>query len=191
MAKHEIEKVRLEPIRRKMQVAAKEFLTPQMLRIDFTSKDLAGFRSPSPDDHIKLFFPTSGQDSPAMRDFTPRAWDSVAGRFTLEFALHADGPAVTWAQAAAVGDLLEIGGPRGSTVVPDDFDWYLLVGDASALPSIARRLESLRPGVSTTAIVEVATAEEAQTFAMATACSARWLVPATVPSRTSRICLRR
>ena len=48
-----------------------------------------------------------------------------------------------WAQRAQVGDPLEIGGPKGSTVVPDDFDWYLLIGDATALPAIGRRLETL------------------------------------------------
>jgi NADPH-dependent ferric siderophore reductase len=36
-----------------------------------------------------------------------------------------------------VGDRLDIGGPRGSAVVPDDFDWYLLIGDEARRPPSA------------------------------------------------------
>ena len=60
-------------------------------------------------------------------------------------------------------------------MVTDDFDWYWLVGDAAALPSIARRLEALRPGVSATLIALVAGVEEQQTFSTETCCSVHWL----------------
>ena len=30
-----------------------------------------------------------------MRDFTPRAWSEKEGTFSLEFALHENGPAVS------------------------------------------------------------------------------------------------
>jgi NADPH-dependent ferric siderophore reductase len=66
--------------------------------------------------------------------------------------LHEGGAATTWAIGARPGDQLEIGGPRGSMVVHDTFDYYLLVGDETALPSIARRIEGLRPGVPVTVI---------------------------------------
>ncbi len=36
---------------------------------------------------------------------------------------------------------LDIGGPRGLAVVPDDFDWYWLIGDETALPAIGRFIE--------------------------------------------------
>jgi NADPH-dependent ferric siderophore reductase len=66
--------------------------------------------------------------------------------------------------AAKVGDALDIGGPRGSTVVPDDFDWYLLVGDETALPAMGRRVEELRPGVPVTTFAVVERTEERQAF---------------------------
>jgi NADPH-dependent ferric siderophore reductase len=81
-----------------------------------------------------------------MRDYTPRRYDPAAGELTIEFALHGDGPACRWAAAAQVGDTATIGGPRGSFIVPLDYDWHLLAGDASALPAIARRLEELPAG---------------------------------------------
>ncbi len=32
-----------------------------------------------------------------------------------------------------------MGGPRGSFIVPTEFDWHLLIGDDTALPAISRR----------------------------------------------------
>ena len=72
---------------------------------------------------------------------------AVGGTTTvIDFVLHGDGPAASWAANAVAGSLVGQGGPRGSLVVSDDFDWYLLAGDETALPSIARRLEELPPG---------------------------------------------
>jgi NADPH-dependent ferric siderophore reductase len=172
---HEITKIRREPVRRLLHVKSKEYVTPRMLRIVFESNELQGFDSPSPDDHIKIFLAGNADDQPIMRDFTPRAWDEAGKTFTLEFALHEHGPAAEWARAAQVGDPLPIGGPRGSTVVTDDFDWYWLIGDAAALPSIARRLEALRPGVATTVFALVPNEEEQQTFSTETLCTVHWL----------------
>jgi NADPH-dependent ferric siderophore reductase len=88
MQKHEITRVRKDSVRRTLQVAAKEHLTPRMLRIVFHSEALQGFDSPSPDDHIKIFLPANGDEKPISRDFTPRAWDLEAGTITIDFALH-------------------------------------------------------------------------------------------------------
>ena len=105
-----------------------------------------------------------------MRDFTPRSFDTEQGKLVIDFALHESGPATGWAVAAKVGDTLEIGGPRGSAVIPDDFDWYLLIGDETALPAIGRRVEELRPDVPVTTIAVIASLEETQTFKT----KARW-----------------
>jgi NADPH-dependent ferric siderophore reductase len=128
-----------------------------MLRIRFASHELGDFESAAPDDHIKLFLPDHGIEGgrPAMRDYTPRAFDTAAGTLTIDFALHEAGPATAWAMGAGPGDTIQIGGPRGSAVVADDFDWYLLIGDETALPAICRRIEELRSGVPIRAIVAV------------------------------------
>jgi NADPH-dependent ferric siderophore reductase len=149
--RHQTVRVRHELKRRLLTVTSTEFVTPQMRRIGFTSPELHDFTSASFDDHIKLFFPTGGE--PAMRDFTPRRFDTATNSLTIDFALHETGPATQWATTAAVGDTLLIGGPRGSSVVPDDFDWYLLIGDETALPAIGRRVEELRENVPVTTFV--------------------------------------
>ncbi|NKJ47974.1 NADPH-dependent ferric siderophore reductase, partial [Burkholderia sp. SG-MS1] len=64
--------------------------------------------------------------------------------------------AANWAAQAKVGQYLGIGGPRGSLVIPTAFDWHVLVGDDTALPAIARRLEELPAGARAAAVIEVA-----------------------------------
>lgn len=151
--RHRIQRLRHETRRRVVTVSTVTRLTPKMLRVDFASPDLVGFDSASPDDHVKIFVPDpAAPDGRSMRDYTPRRFDGLRGTLTIDFALHDAGPATAWALDAKPGDTLEIGGPRGSAVAPDDFDFYLLIGDETALPSIARRLEELRPHAPVTAI---------------------------------------
>jgi NADPH-dependent ferric siderophore reductase len=150
--RHQITRVRRETRLRTLRVGQVERLTPNMQRIRFASPDLHDFSSLAPDDHIKLILP-SPDGGTVMRDYTPRAFDPAEGQLTIDFALHQAGPATAWALQAEVGDTLGIGGPRGSNVVADDFDWYLLIGDETALPAIGRRLEELRPGVPVTTLV--------------------------------------
>lgn len=162
------------PLRfRAVQVARVERITPHLVRITVTGDDLEGFFSPGFDDHMKLFFPdpetgvlvlpTAGPDGPVwpegakptMRDYTPRHHDAVAGTLDIDFALHEAGPATRWAEQAQPGQSLGIGGPRGSFIVPMNFEGYLLMGDDTALPAIARRLAELPAGARTLVIVEV------------------------------------
>ncbi|RYZ03449.1 MAG: siderophore-interacting protein [Myxococcales bacterium] len=144
-----------------------------MTRVSFGSPELHDFLSDAPDDHVKLFF----ADGPrtVMRDFTPRSFDAARRTLVVDFALHEQGPASSWAREARVGARLEVAGPRGSLVIPDDFDWYLLVGDESALPAIGRRVEELRPGVPVTTIVAVHATEDEQRFETRAQWSPLWL----------------
>ncbi len=176
--RHAIRRVRHELRRRLLVVQAAERLTPRMIRVTLKGDDLAGFVSAGHDDHVKLFFPTAGQDGaepPLMRDYTPRRYDAAAGTLVVDFALHEAGPATQWAAQAAPGDTLQIGGPRGSFVVTDDFEWYLLVGDETALPAIGRRLEELRPGVRALVVAAVAGPEEEQAFESRAELDVHWV----------------
>ena len=154
--RHQITRVRREIQRRSVTVGAVERLSPNMIRVRFEGDDLRTFESTGADDHVKLFVPDPASEAGrAMRDYTPRSFDTEAGTLVIDFAIHDAGPATRWATEAKVGDTIAIGGPRGSAVLTDDFDWYLLIGDETALPSIARRLEELRPGVPVTTIIAV------------------------------------
>jgi NADPH-dependent ferric siderophore reductase len=174
MSRHQIIRQRHDTRRRTLTVATIETMGGPMRRLVFTSPELHDFVSGSADDHIKLFF-TGADGETVMRDFTPRRFDPAAGTLTIDFALHQAGPATQWAAAAQVGDTLGIGGPRGSAVVPDDFDWYLLIGDETALPAIGRRVEELRAGVPVITLAVVDAAADAQSFATQAAWTGHWV----------------
>lgn len=65
---------------------------------------------------------------------------------------------------ARVGDPLVCAGPRGSFIIPDAFDWQLMIGDETALPAIGRRLEALPQGHKMHVIALVQDASEEQAF---------------------------
>ena len=170
-----------------LTVSSTELLTPDMLRFGFTSPDLHDFVSASHDDHVKLFFPDdkAADGGPTcMRDFTPRRFDKSSGTVFIDFALHKAGPAMRWAASARVGDTLQIGGPKGSTVVPDDFDWYMLIGDETALPAIGRRVEELRTDVPVATFV-VTAAGEAHHFDTKALWTPHWIARDTSPDDSS------
>jgi len=127
------------------------------------AENFEDFTSPSADDHIKLYVPCEAGDL-AARDFTPRHFDAEAEKLTIDIALHSAGPAIRWAEQAQAGDVVEISGPRGSLMISDDFDWWLLIGDETALPSIGRRVEGLAAGVHAITLMAVAGAAEEQVF---------------------------
>ena len=155
MGEHRVERVRHDTCRRTLIVHSIVRLTQHMVRIGFTSNDLAGFTSPSFDDHIKLFFPAEDNGAEQMRDYTPRRFDVAAGRVTIDFAVHDAGIATAWALAARLNDRLQIGGPRGSAIIPADFERYWLVGDETALPAIGRWIEDASAGAAITTFVVV------------------------------------
>ncbi|MGK5078127.1 siderophore-interacting protein [Janthinobacterium sp. HLX7-2] len=172
---HAIERVRHDLKLRVLTVVRTEQLTAHMRRVTLAGGDLEGFVSPAHDDHVKLFFPAPGEQAPMLpvlgngpnaieyaegarpiaRNYTPRRYDAERRELEIDFVLHGDGPAATWAAQAKPGHTLGVGGPRGSMLVPLDFDWYVLVGDQTALPAIARRLEQLPATARAIAVIEI------------------------------------
>lgn len=147
-----VQRVRYELKRREVEVAAVAPLGAHFVAVTFRGDDLADFVSSSFDDHVKFIFDDASGEA-VRRDYTPRRYDRAARELTIEFALHGDGKASSWARHAAVGQRATIGGPRGSMIVPADYAWHLLAGDATALPAIRRRMEELPAGVRAIVIV--------------------------------------
>lgn len=173
-AKHEIRKI-MHPARvRYIEVLQVARVTPRTVRVTFGGEDLADFETKAFDNHVKLIFPLPGQErpeggsmetgklsfpadqpKPPFRDYTPRAFRPEARELDVEFTLHGEGPASSWASAAQPGQVLGLAGPKGSLVVSDTFDWHLLAGDDTALPAISRRLEELPAGARAVVVLEV------------------------------------
>ncbi len=167
-----VQRVRHEIKRRELQVRRVEALSPHVRSITFAGEALADFVSASFDDHIKLFLDAA---EPVRRDYTPRRYDAAAGELTLEFALHGEGPAASWAAQAEPGQRATIAGPRGSFIIPMDYDWHLLIGDETALPAVARRLEELPADAHVLVLLQVPDPADRRALPSAANVSLQWL----------------
>jgi len=165
-----IQRVRHELLMRDLEVIRVERPTSHFASITLRGDTLASFRSDSFDDHVKLFFGETDR-----RDYTPRSFDRQRRELTIEFALHGEGAASNWASQATVGQHLMVGGPRGSIVIPIDFDWHLLIGDASALPAVHRRLEELPAQARAIVLLQVDDAQDRRALASAAQLDLHWV----------------
>jgi NADPH-dependent ferric siderophore reductase len=96
---------------------------------------------------------------PPSRTYTPRSYDAASNELVVEFMLHADGLATSWAKAAKVGDEVAVTLPGGPYTV-QAADWYLITGDESALPAIETIIEELPDVTKAQVIVEVDGSDE-------------------------------
>lgn len=154
-----VERVRHVLQFRDVQVARVEPIGSDFVRVVFSGESLADFVSQGFDDHVKFILarPGAAADAPPdRRDYTPRAWSTERRELSIDFALHAAGVASDWARQAAPGQSVVIAGPRGSMVVPTDYDWHLLIGDATAAPAIGRRLSELPAGARAIVVAQLA-----------------------------------
>ncbi|MBU2963089.1 siderophore-interacting protein [Citreicella sp. C3M06] len=191
-----ITRQRHDLVRRALSVTRAERLTPKMIRLALSGPELQGFVSGAPDDHFKLFVPDASGES-VGRDYTPRHYDGQ--ELIVDVYDHPGGPAADWSRAVKVGDTAHIGGPRGSVIIDGDIAHWLLIGDETAIPAIARRLEEL-PGGSATVIIAVEGPTEEQPLVSKAALEVTWVhraaaesadpasllaaLPATLPARS-------
>lgn len=163
--------------RRLLSVSRVEDVTPGYRRVFLSGDDLAdGFPYVrfAPTDHVKVVFPhpDTGEvvmpipgarglqvegDAPApiLRDYTVRAWLPETRELVIEFVVHGHGVASAWAASAKPGDTVGVLGPRGNIVFPESYSWYLLAGDAAALPSLTRFIEELPAEAGAHVVIEV------------------------------------
>jgi NADPH-dependent ferric siderophore reductase len=189
-----VQRVRHPPAVRRVDVRNVLHASPHFVRVSLGGAQLEGFISASFDDHFKLMLPPDAQSPlilpafgpngpqwpddmprPVMRDFTPRFYDAVKRELVVEFALHGEGPATEWAARAAKGQSVGVGGPRGSLVIPMDYDWHVLIGDETALPAITRRLEELPRGARVFAVLLVADSADRRVFHTNAELTEKWV----------------
>lgn len=194
MTTPEFRMIRHPLAKRTLQVARVSRISPHMQRVVLHGPELAGFHSPAPDDHIKLFFPNSqghlvlpeiseqgavwpeGLEPSPARDYTPRAFDPKALELTIDFVLHGDGPATRWAAQARPGALLTMAGPRGSAILEGSApNGLLLAGDETALPAIGRWLDEAPADAQIQVFVEIPDATDRQDLKTGPGISIQWL----------------
>lgn len=106
--------------------------------------------------------PPAGGVRPIARDYTVAWVDGT--RVHLDLVRHPHGPAGRWADAVRVGDRLGLAGPRGSVRYPDGCPHYVVGGDETALPALARWVAELRPGPDLRVFAEVGDARDRIAF---------------------------
>ncbi|MDY3048582.1 MAG: siderophore-interacting protein, partial [Rothia sp. (in: high G+C Gram-positive bacteria)] len=80
----------------------------------------------------------------------------------INIMLHERGAGTTWARTVAVGDSAHFLGAKSGYSISDDYDFYLLAGDETGLPGMARWLESLPVSARGAAFIEVPGPESRQ-----------------------------
>jgi NADPH-dependent ferric siderophore reductase len=173
-------------VMRRVRVTRVEQLSPRMVRVTFTGDDLGAFAWNGPAAHIKLIFPEDGQTEPLMpqpdgprstrmRTYTPRRFDPTVPELDVEFVLHGDGPASSWAAQAKPGQALILAGPGPSYQIDPDVDWCLLAGDDAALPAIETILDALPAEARVRVLLEVADEHEQRPLSTVAQLDITWL----------------
>ncbi|MGO2092055.1 siderophore-interacting protein [Mycetocola reblochoni] len=181
------------PVRvREVEVVRTTRLSDTMIRLTFGGEGAAGFESAIFDEHVKLIFPEpdtgelrlplpDGDDLiwprpiPTSREYTVRAHRPDAQEIDIDFVVHASGLASDWARDAQPGDRAHIAGPPGGYRVSDDYDFYVLVADETALPAVARWLEESPRSRSGAVVVEVEGPRSEQSLDAPEGVSVTWL----------------
>ena len=171
---------------RRVEVVRIEVLSPAMRRITFKGDELEGFTPETPASYIKLIFPEPGQSEPlrplpdaprpkAMRTYTPLAIRPDVHEVDVDFVLHGEGPASTWAGQAAVGQVIYIMGPGPGYALDTSAAQHLLIADDSALPAIENILALLPASAIVHLLVEVISADEERPLQSAAQLVTQWL----------------
>lgn len=148
--------VRRSPVHRG-RVVATTTVSRRFRRITVAADGLRGLElRPTQDVELHLREATGRR---VKRRYTIRHARPEAGEIDLDVFLHGDWPGSGWGARAAVGDEVDLQGPRGKLEVRRA-PLHLLVGDESALPAMAVIAESLPPDERAAAVIEVGDADD-------------------------------
>ncbi len=178
---------------RLLQVVHTRDITPRMRRVTLAGKDLGRFATSGL--HVRMLFPPSpdgklaepqqtadgrlvwpkDQPDPVYRVYTVRHVDAAGEHLDIDMLLHPEdsGPGSDWASQARPGVQVGILGPRGTGLPPAPA--YVLLGDETALPAIARLLSTAPAGVRVTVLAEVADAAERLPLTSPATLTQQWL----------------
>ncbi|MDV8067906.1 siderophore-interacting protein [Rhodococcus sp. IEGM 1366] len=183
---------------RELEVVRSTMVGSGLLRLTLGGPELEGFESHAPDEHVRLVYPNEDgtlrlperdgtmlkwpRPLPISREYTVRRYDPDLAELDIDFALHEGGFASDWAQAVTPGTRIHVAGPPGGVIVPWTYDRYLLAGDITALPAIARWLEMLPEAASGWAFIEITDASQEIELTVPEGVEVRWLHRGDVPA---------
>lgn len=177
-------------------------VTPSVRRVVLSGSPEA---VPAAEPTLSLLVPRVGDDDPAwpsvardgrivwplgahgvsLRSYTARQQDAGSGTVEIDFVLHGDGPAASWAAAAAPGSKVAVSGTGSLGDRPAGT--LLLAGDETALPAISRILAGAPPSTRGIALLEVADAAEEQPLLAPPGVVVHWLHRGGTPPGVSAV----
>ncbi len=156
-----------KPSPRLAEVIKTTRISPSIQRVHLGGEELNAFPAVAPGAYIKLMFDLNGRPLTsagekgnfAMRTYTVNSVNPDKPEITVDMVLHATdgltGPAAAWAVNAQIGDKIMIAGPGTSKGLSESYDWVLLAGDLTALPSIRNHLASLPKDAKGYAVISI------------------------------------
>ncbi|WP_428032476.1 DUF2218 domain-containing protein [Ancylobacter sp.] len=179
------------PYFREMRVACARQLTPLMRRVVLAG-DAAHYAGDGL--HVRVLIPPqrraptwphaaadgrtvwpAGADALVPRVYTVREVDIARGEIAIDVVQHAGAatPGADWARRARPGDRVGLLGPGGAGLPPARR--YVLAGDETALPAIARMVAALPADAEAFIRLEVADVREHQPLPSAARLDVQWL----------------
>ncbi|OLR94512.1 siderophore-interacting protein [Actinokineospora bangkokensis] len=182
-----------------LEVLRSTRLSPGFVRVTLGGGDVARFTPMGFDQWFRLFIPVSDDSlahvpeklslgsylrfvttakgsRPVLRNYTVRAFRPAAGELDVDFVVHGDGPAGTWAATCAPGDQVAIIDEGITFTPPAGTTRFALVADESGLPAVAGVLASLDPAATGVALVEVPHEEDKQEVQAPPGVAVTWVV---------------
>ncbi|WP_129656724.1 siderophore-interacting protein [Rothia halotolerans] len=129
-----------------------------------------------PEPELKGEKPVWPKPSPPTRKYTVRRYDPESGELEINVVLHEQGRGAAWARALEPGDPVHVLGPKAGYRIDDGYDFYLLAGDETGLPGMARWLESMPRGARGRAVLEVPSLRSRQPIDAPEGVSVEWVV---------------
>ena len=156
-----------------LTIASVAYLGGAMRRIALTGPALEAFACEPGND---MMVPLAENGGPTVcRRYTIRHFDRASRRLELDLVLHGEGIGSRWASSAAVGDVVELGGPRGKITLATDAAWHLFAGDDSAIPATFAMMEALPDGVWSRAVLSIARVGDEQPHRLRADHQVTWL----------------
>ncbi|MCO1335285.1 siderophore-interacting protein [Microbulbifer sp. OS29] len=164
-----------EKVTRELVVIRKTPITENMLRITLGGDDLKTLAPDQESAYIKFLFPPDKSERPTLRSYTIRHQRET--EIDIDFALHEhEGPALNWALNTHAGDTIQTRGPGPKKMTNPEADWFLLLGDMTALPAISVNLAQLPKNAKGYALIEVASKADAQELEHPESLQIHWIV---------------
>lgn len=178
-----------KPAPRLMDVTAKTWLTPHMIRVTLKGDFVSALQTGIEGANCKIFLPEDGQSResftaqfdtgprPTVRTYTVRHIRPETAEMDIDFVDHGDaGPASAWARRANIGDFCGFAGPGPAKVTDFYADYYIVAADMSAIPVAAATLEAMPRDAEGIAIFEITSEADRQDIDAPEGISQHWLI---------------